>query len=211
MWALGLAAISTATNGGSYDILGGSKKTEQSALANRDLLELWWGIKSREDLLRTLNWLETSGHRRQFDTLAALSPAQLAAYGKSDGAESENKRQIVLEHRDLFGPKSIAAWDFGRYVALCGWGYQAGYITEDEAWRKIMPIARLTQPLFHSWKDFGSDYMIGRRFWSLEQTNSSTGAYMEEMSQWLLESGKSPWTRIAWDLDLGSGEAKPVH
>lgn len=211
MWALGLAAISTATNGGSHELLGGSKKTRESAIANRDLLGIWWGVKSRQDLLKTLDWLDTSGHRRQFDTLESLSQAQLAAYARSDGAESENKVNIVLANKSLLGSKSIAAWDYGRYVALCGWGYQAGYITEDEAWRMIMPIARRTQPLFHSWKEFGSDYMLGRRFWSLEQTNSSTGRYAEEMTQWLLESGKSPWTRIAWDLDLGGSKSKPAH
>jgi len=211
MWALGLAAISTETNGGSHEFLGGSKRTKESAIASRDLLEIWWGVKSREDLLKTLNWLETSGHRRQFDTLESFSQEQLAAYGSSDGAESENKMHIVLANKNLLGSKGIAAWDFGRYVAICGWGYQAGYITEDEAWRMIMPIARLTQPLFHSWKGFASNYMLGRRFWSLEQSNNDTGRYTEETAEWLLQIGKSPWTRTPWDLDLGSGQAMHAH
>jgi hypothetical protein len=206
LWALGMAALLIGSNGGDVDLLGGSEKTRDSGQDSRERMENGWGITSRDDLLKTLNWLALKGHRELFNELISLPSSQLSRYGNSGDAESRNKMDIVLQYGNELGNKGIAAWDFGRYVALCGWGYQAGYLTEAEAWQMIMPIARRTQPVFHSWKDFGNDYLVGRRFWSLAETNAS-GQRFEQEYQYLLVSGKNPWSRVPWDLDLSQKAA----
>jgi Protein of unknown function (DUF1266) len=45
-----------------------------------------------------------------------------------------------------------------------------GYLAEDEAWEKIMPAAAKLHATFSSWKELGENYLIGREFWSYEQT-----------------------------------------
>lgn len=72
----------------------------------------------------------------------------------------------MLKYKDEFGEKSIAAWDYDRYISLCGWGYIAGYLSEEEAWQRIMPAARLLQKTFESWIDLGKNHVVGREFWS---------------------------------------------
>lgn len=79
-----------------------------------------------------------------------------------------------IKYSRQLGPKSFLAWDLGRYVDVCGRSYRAGYLTEQEAWERIMPIARAAQKTFDSWRDFGSDYMIGLRFWAGARGDSNT-------------------------------------
>ena len=76
-----------------------------------------------------------------------------------------------------------------------------GYLTEDEAWDRIMPAARRLQRTFDSWKDLGENYLIGREFWSQEETERN-GPLYREVYQHLLDDSASPWNRCAWNLDL---------
>jgi hypothetical protein len=54
----------------------------------------------------------------------------------------------------------------GRAIALCRWGYSVNFLTEKEAWEKIMELARKTQAIYQSWEEFGYDYYMGRVFWA---------------------------------------------
>jgi hypothetical protein len=77
----------------------------------------------------------------------------------------------------------------------------AGYLTEDEAWDRIMPAAALLQKTFDSWKDFGENYLIGRQFWSYEQTKKE-GQVFRDIYRKLLANSSSPWNRNPWDMEL---------
>jgi hypothetical protein len=46
------------------------------------------------------------------------------------------------------------------------WGFDTGFLIEQEAWEKIMYYARMIQPLYTSWEEYGTDYCAGRLFWS---------------------------------------------
>jgi hypothetical protein len=171
------------------------------------MLAKWWRVHNREDLLRTFTWIETGGHRRGFDqlahTLSKATPDQLKNFQRvvaSDNDQS-NEVAIVLKYKDEFGSKSIAAWDYDRYVALCGWGYLAGYLTEDETWQRIMPVARLLQKAFSSWEDLGRNHIVGREFWSWEQTQDRGSLTLQSYKK-LLTEPSSPWVILKWDLDL---------
>lgn len=194
-------------NGGQLDILGGNERTSEHIQGWRRSLSEWWGVGNREELLETLNWIEEGGQRKDFDELAEVistaSPKQLDRIRVQigGGPEADSQVAIVLKYHPKFGKKSISAWDYSRYVSLCGWGYVAGYITEDEAWRRIMPAAKLMQTTFTSWDELGENYIVGREFWSLEQTNAN-GARMRSSFQSLLTDPRSPWVRLPWDLDL---------
>src|SRR5947208_742465 len=117
-WALATTAIRTSQNGDRHDILGGQEKTAASVLSAKELLHGWWSVDSREDLFRALDSLAREGHRARFEKDAAA-------------------------HYPKLGKKSLLGWDYARYIALCRWGFLVGYLSEQEAWDKIMPVARL--------------------------------------------------------------------
>jgi hypothetical protein len=74
-------------------------------------------------------------------------------------------------------------------------------LSEGEAWEQIMKAARIIQGTFGSWKEFGENYLIGREYWSLSQTQKD-GQVMRAAYTRLLANASSPWKRIPWALDL---------
>lgn len=171
-WALALSAILTEQNTERHDTLGSvpaSQPPHDHAACIRPRLEQWWDVHSRTDLLRVLTWLEDGGHRRDFER-ATHRPAA-----------------------------TIAAWDYGRYVALCRWGYSLGYLSEDEAWRRIMPIARLARDTYSSWQEYADSYVAGRTYWSPGMRDAQHVAGIRAR---LLADPASPWVQLPWDLDL---------
>jgi hypothetical protein len=206
-WALATCGILTESNQGRHDLLGSFTANQANKEAEQKLLARWWGDQNREDLLGTFQWIEAGGHRRGFDqlahTLTKASPEQLKNFLSVVAGDNDKSNQvaIALKYKDEFGAKSIIAWDFDRYVALCGWGYLAGYLSEDEAWQRIMPVARLLQKTFSSWEDLGRNHIVGREFWSWEQTQDRGSVTLQSYKK-LLTEPSSPWIKLKWDLDL---------
>jgi hypothetical protein len=207
-WALATTAVLTESNRRRHDLLGGCERTPAEIKVWRNSLVKWWGVHNRDDLLDTLKWIEDGGHRKEFDKIAAflssVTPETLAEIRRQAATRDPsviNKIEIVIKYKDEFGKKSIIAWDYDRYISLCGWGYIAGYLSEEEAWRKIMPAARLLQNTFDSWRDLGMNHVVGREFWSFEETRRK-GAYTRQCYERLLTNPSSPWVRLKWNLNL---------
>jgi hypothetical protein len=212
-WALALGAILDRVNNESVDQLGGMEKSAKDAVITRQSLERFWSVTDRASLLQTLDWLQQRGHREQFTAmahaLAAMSPSQIASLRTRVGSDKDRDQiDTVVKFAPRVGSRSILAWDLGRYVLVCGWGYRAGYLTEQEAWERIMPIARMAQKSFDSWHDFGSDYMIGRRFWS--GGSDDFNDTMSEAYSYIVADPASPWHRISWKLDLTPPPTRPA-
>ena len=207
LWALATCAVLTESNLHHHDILGGGPRTPQYIQTWQEGLAQWWDIHNKEELLDTLQWIRTGGHRKKFDEITqTLSSGtsreqQQLKLQAVRNSNLGNRVQIAQKYGDKFGEKSIIAWDFSRYVSLCGWGYIAGYITEEEAWERIMPAARLMQHTFDSWEDLGNNHVIGRKFWSLSQTQKR-GAWTQSCYQKLTSDPESPWNKLPWALDL---------
>jgi tetratricopeptide (TPR) repeat protein len=72
----------------------------------------------------------------------------------------------VKEIKDVVGNRGLKACDYGRYIFLSRWGYQAGYLTEQEAWERILHAAQKVEGLYHSWEDYAAHYILGRMFWA---------------------------------------------
>ena len=205
-WALATCAIVNEAGNRRHDILGGMKRTPANIKLAKNSLSSWWDIHNRQEFLTNLRWIEGGGHRRDFDFLARLledDPDKVTAIRLKFAGNPDAENQIALasQYKDEVGQKSIVGWDFSRYIALCGWAYLAGYITENEAWQYIMPAARLLQKTFTSWEDLGRNYIIGREFWSVKQTRASGKEYRRCYEK-LLKSSSSPWTKNPWKLDL---------
>lgn len=110
-------------------------------------------------------------------------------------------RPIVINEGRLTVP--IAAWDYGRYINLCHAGCDAGYLTEQEAWDLIMPMARLIQSKYQSWKQYGDEFLRGREFWSIAAMREDEDE-ARMVTKGLLYPGGA-WTKIPWGESMNEG------
>ncbi|MBN1844622.1 MAG: DUF1266 domain-containing protein [Sedimentisphaerales bacterium] len=209
-WALGCAALLFEVNHERHDIMG-NIPSDWGIKEWKHRLSESWGIESREDLLSSIKILEEHGHRESFNRMGLLvSSLSQGEYEKFvqriTSEENQNELRIVRQYYQELGDKSILGWDYSRIICLCRWGYHVGYITEDEAWEKILSTARILQNTFDSWEDLGRNYLIGRQFWSYENTKDD-GYKFEDAYQRLLDMPTSPWKRYSWVMNLDDPNA----
>jgi hypothetical protein len=119
----------------------------------------------------------------------------------AENPQELHRLEVVLQNRRLQGNHGILAWDLVRYIALCRWGYLSGYLSEREAWDRIMPAALRLQVTFDSWQDLQIDYLVGRQFWSAEQTQENGDRFRLIYDQFVHDPN-SPWNVIPWTMDL---------
>jgi hypothetical protein len=206
IWALAASAILAAGNNEPHVIIS-RERSEEYIQRYRRLLDRSWGIRGRNDLVQTLDWIEQEGHRTEFEQMGAqiadLDEEQYKAvlYKYRDNPDIYHRIEVVRRYYRSLGSKSILAWDYCRYINLCRWAYIAGYITEDEAWAKMMPAARRIQQSFNSWQEMGEDYLIGREFWSYTETQKSGEKY-RNIYQTLVSDPSGPWHYSKWNLNL---------
>jgi hypothetical protein len=208
-WALAAAAMLAESNGDRHDRLAGVDVTPANVEAAKRLLRDWWGVTDRTTHLDALRGVAERGHRAQFAAagagMATMAPAertQLEARRRQDFRLNQIVGVVELHYARL-GATGILGWDFSRFIALCRWGYTAGYLTEPEAWDTLMPAARRLRGAFTSWRELGENYLIGRQFWDPEQHVLNGKTYRRTLDR-LLTDPESPWTRIPWELDLES-------
>ncbi len=100
---------------------------------------------------------------------------------------------------DPHSDKSRMGWDYPRAILLCRWSVDAGYLSEAEAWDKIMPAARRLQSKYTSWARLGEAYLVGRAGWSKgnhdEQIQAEL-AYRELCSNLRAPGGSCPGISI---------------
>jgi hypothetical protein len=208
-WALATTAILFELNGTRHDLLGGAVTLPENANWGRQLLSQWWGVSNRDQLLEMLSWLQFGGHRADFETLGrqvdAMNEGQFKAAEAALLADPEqlHRLQIVHQKHRTLGHSGILAWDLVRYIALCRWGYLAGYLSQREAWDHIMPAARRLQEAFSSWQALQNDYLVGREFWSLQQTQKNGDRYRSIFERFI-QDPNSPWNMNPWPMDLGA-------
>lgn len=187
-----------------------------SVIGVRRLLQDSWDVSSRDELLRTLEWIDQSGHRQLFSELGAraanLSPDQLQAVLHQMNAQDANSILVARRYYSKYSAQSLTGWDYMRYISLCRWGVAAGYISEEDAWPRVMHAAQILQQSFPSWRDLGENYLVGRQFWSLRQTRVD-GDEMRVIYANLLRDPNSAWNRIPWNTRIeasaSAGENAP--
>ena len=144
---------------------------------------------------------EMSGRRH--DLLAGMesTPAdERAIRSQLDYWWRIQNRDDLLNQLDGLQSTEPNAWDLVRYINLCRLGYAVHFLTEDEAWSRVMPGARTLQQLFSSWRELGRSYLIRREQWAQRDDWNANGDYVYRQLLW---RKTSPWRRIPWNLDLG--------
>jgi len=212
-WALAASALLTQRNGGTHDTLPDSLFRMNDQGDTRKLLGTSWGVRNRNDLLDCLKTLSTTGHRTGYNVMAAAVTRMSDKEFDDLLAKSDVTRITVLTEmrtycRSNFG-KSIFAWDFARYINLCRWGYSAGYLSAEEAWSLIMPMARRVQKRFSSWEELGRNFLHGR-LCSMPELYMDDKTQAEAALKFLLTDPTSPWKTIPWDLNLDEPSATSI-
>jgi hypothetical protein len=208
LWAVACPALLDEMNRDNHDQLATQELTPRNREAKKLSLQQWWNVNNRDDLLKSLKWIEEGGHRQYFAKLGqALNENntdklyKLQTMLRQDDAEFVQTSDVCSKNYKKFGAKSLIGWDYCRYIDLCRWGYLAGYLTEDEAWNRIMPAAKLLQKTFGSWADLGTNYMVGRQYWSAgiaaRDKNKIQTTYIT-----LLSDPESSWFKLPWRLPL---------
>ena len=204
-WGLAASALITEFNRHRHDILAGTALTPENRDEERRSLQTWWNAGDRNGLLQAMSWIEQGGHRSQFEELgervSQLSSEQVKEVVAQLDPEAANAVLVARRYYQKLGKVGIIGWDYARYISLCRWGYRAGYLSEDEAWNGIVEASRVLQKNFGSWRELGENYLIGREFWSLRQTQLD-GAGMRAAYTRLLNNPNSPWNRTSWNVDL---------
>ncbi|PWV45864.1 DUF1266 domain-containing protein [Chitinophaga sp. S165] len=183
----------------------------------RGMLRREWHINSRDKLLTNIDWLVNHGHRVYFKPIwhilttlpvrerqAALEKLQEEFTAKGDEISvdlyasniSDGYKHLREEASCFEGKKcklDALTWDLGRAINLCRWGYDAGFLSRDEA---IAHIRKFGKELLHNyttWTNLGENYLMGFAMWSgdLEQLDELHGAHCD-----LLSEDSSPWVLL---------------
>ena len=177
LWAISLTGIMTEINNSNRNALYATTMDERGRNACLNILSRDWGITTRVELFETLDSLETGGHAASFREIQEIirellkagdnSSAVSAVLNRYEWDETKyNRFMYVAANWSKYQSLPIKAWDLGRSISLCRWGYNVGFITEDEAWARIFRIAKIIQPFYSSWEEYGYDYFMGRIFWA---------------------------------------------
>jgi hypothetical protein len=181
LWAIRLTGIMTEFNRGNHNTLNSFRMISRNKNRVLEMLKRDWEITNKNELLEKLEEVESYGHAGRLKLIQQIINEEIvsAALGGEENVIvitkidthdltywQFNSLRYTFSNWDNYKNRSIKAWDLGRCVALCRWGYDVGFFTENEAWEKIMYYAKLIQPLYSSWEEYGYDYFMGRVFWA---------------------------------------------
>jgi len=215
LWAISLTGIMTEANSSYRNSLNAFAMNESGADTSLRILNRDWGIYTREELFETLDRLEDGGHPAALREIKRIIYECIKA-GNDGSAISAilnkvqwdqvkiNRFNYVNRNWEKYQNVTLQGWDLGRGVSLCRWGYNAGFITESEAWKRIFRIAELVQSLFSSWEEFGYDYYMGRLFWASSSGDEET--YLERTEPIYRRLLNSYWSWLEWNIDLFAEE-----
>jgi len=211
LWAIGLAGIMTERNQSNHTTLNFLPMNSGNRRIWLTVLRRDYGITNKRGLLNTLDNMELNGHAGILRSIQKIIIDSMDEEGNISTTEIFNKLnsrdanylRFTIINWDLYRNRDIMVWDLGRNISLCRWGYEVGFLTEEEAWDKIMYYANLIKPLYNSWEEYGYDYFLGRVFWSSgfgDEDNSITDTY-RWYNYLISESGY--WHNLKWGTSPG--------
>ena len=181
------------------------------------ILSQWWGIENSSIAKNKLDYLANKGFNYYFDTILKcfeISNEQQKdtiiqnsfsnnediekAYDQLDNLQDIYddliKNNIISSMSDLRNYTNIG-WDCGRLVFLSRLCFDAGYLSEQEAWNYINKAYNMAIEKFNNWNEFSKSYIIGRGMWGGNDCGND-GIMM--IAEELLINKKSPWVRLSF-------------
>ena len=177
------------------------------------ILEEYWGVKSREQVLTTLENIRQQGHRAKFGVLKSFVPPEGPMSASNlekfkqvfsfDFSEDHPAQMVDEDYQKLaawmqrtnkyISDCGILGWDVARFVHLVRLSFVAGYIDDNEAWGEILKMAPLAEGKFKDWMEFSQSFLIGRTFWS-----GGEDPQVKMICERLLGHPASPWQFFSW-------------
>mgnify|MGYP001611179871 CR=1 FL=1 len=182
---------------------------DYSAEDVQHILDEDWQIKTKNDLMNTLDFLLKQGDSGQIENMLAFqkknpSPSSqtiesFRAFSNSPYAfqgktiEQFHATLEAIKNYETKLPKGgLRGWDVARYVHLIRLGFVAKMLKAGEGWLLLMKIKESATKTFSSWKDFARSYQAGRLFWS------GTQGTLDDACERLLSHPQSPWKVFEW-------------
>jgi ankyrin repeat protein len=200
-WALAVSALYTQRDGLNPKSLGGGISTPDW---EKKRLQQDWNITDHASLLHQLNDLQNQGHHAEYQAkglqFAQMPDAAFAQY-LTDHADEAAHDQLLKASSEKWKDRSGLAWDLCRAARLVNSGYILGYLDENEAWDRLLAIARQTQASFSSWQEMNANFLDGREIWSGERD-----VQLEACTKLLSNPADphSPWNQNPWKTDLST-------
>lgn len=187
----------------------------------KNKLSQWWAISSKDEAIRSLDYLSQKGFRFYFDKVyeAFLSNSAdeqrtiiLNGFDEFDADYNEDlekafdqlqnltdtwvelTRNNIIENEIELKKMSNIGWDVGRLTFLSRLCYDAGYITEEQTWEYINQAYQLAIQNFDNWNSYSKSYIIGRGMWGGKDSANEGIMYIAE---YLLKEEKSPWLQFS--------------
>lgn len=211
-WELALTEIITVVNGDSHDTLNFGELNEKNKAKYSEWLKRDWSITNKEELLSTLADMEVDGHAVVLEKMQKIindtdnySIFNIVNKYKLS-SRHYNYLKFTIANWSIYKNRSIKVWDWGRNISLCRWGYDCGYLSEEEAWERITYYAKKIQPLYKNWIDYGFDYYMGRVFWASGFGEDISYLYKTDKIYQELISNDGYWASLEWNIDLDSIE-----
>ncbi|MBN2735560.1 MAG: DUF1266 domain-containing protein [Spirochaetales bacterium] len=204
-WAIALSGILNESNSGRHDTLEPHAFCRNVKITSLNILKDGWSTTSREEFFDTIARVREGGHSESYNEILELmkshpeSSIPDLAYDNGYSYYSVKKFYLAAHTEAITQGRSLRAWDLARCINVTRWAYQVNFITEDEAWEIILPVAKEIQQLYTSWREFAINYVAGRMFWAAssltenEKRDEAIEAYYRILAQTDL-----PW-RKGWD------------
>ena len=219
LWAIALTGIMSERNRSNFNTLEVSVMNERNKDTWLETLRRDWDVKSREELLETIQRMENSGHAATLKYIQGIVQETIQKNGDFSVFTMYNQYQLnsrqynylkfTVLNWNIFSNRSILAWDWGRMISLCRWGYQVGFLAEMEAWEIIMYFAVKIQEAYNSWEEYGFDYYMGRVFWA--SGSGDDVSYILETNPIYNRLIQEPghWHGLKWNIDLPARGRQP--
>ena len=209
-WAISLAGMMTEMNEYNRNTLNMGAMTESNKRGWLELLRRDWGVTNREELLETLDTTENVGHasslrqmKQIINEMANQGFSIFEIYNKYELTDYQyNRLKFTIANWNILRDRTLMAWDLGRNISLCRWGYSVGFLEEEEAWEKIMYYAKKIQLFYNSWNGYGTDYLMGRLFFGSGSGEDIT--YLLRTAPLYNKLTTAFWNHIDWYTNLST-------
>lgn len=220
-WALALCALLTEREGWEHDLLAGRPGSEGTVRGSRSDLERA-GVARRGEVHELLDRYSSEGQRASLEQLfvkvvnAKLTEQQVEELFDPKRMRTPIEDRVYMRMKALarHGPRllrendPLLACDALNHVRACRVAHAAGYLTEEQTWRRLDTVARKLQSAYDSWDDLWSVYLVGEEIFRPEHVSR-----LREIQRKLTEADTCPWRALPWDEKLASlaaPEPKPA-
>ncbi|MDZ4837006.1 MAG: DUF1266 domain-containing protein [Candidatus Melainabacteria bacterium] len=191
-FALACSAPLYEYNSQGSESLAGIELNPDSIKHTQYMLRSKYGATNREQLIAVMKRLSEQGDNAVWQSMRTRELSKSSGY----------RLNLVKQFDKQLGDRGLRVWDLCRVIYLCRWGYRCGYLTKDEAFALMMPIAAQVQKLCGGWKQVVDEYFIGKRFF-LGEKEFAEDKHRIGRTTGRLMNPRFGLPKIPWNTPLG--------